>query len=573
MKTTRFLITCAMAIMALVLNSCEKGNEGKDEAKLNASPKEMSFDALDEIPQYIVVEAKNTNWDITVSDDDKTWLKATKESETSVKVTVEENTSIVKRDGVIVIKASKAGVADIEVAVEQKPSTNVPQGPTLAADPLSLTFEANDDKVEIVNVATYETDWTIAEGASADSWIHATREGSTIKVTVDAFDGTGEPRDGKITLTATEEGPEDVVISVHQRALSAPKPIIKLSSGTASFLASGSNPIDINIILEYVNTWDISYDATWFTATKGANKVTISVDDWDQTTERSSKIKVFSTEDGVEDKFITVVQSGAKSIKANPAELVFEHNATGDENKQVVQLTADATNSGYMTCQVRHTWISADYDNVTDKLTVTMAESYNGSTDRVGRIDIFDRNMNLITSIKVTQTAKPTEPTDDLNITEFNNDICTIYYGGNFNGVRRSYMIEVDLLGTGITDGTFGSGEQKGLGHALKLEFNSPYENRIPDGTYPLESEQYANTLTIGKTVSSLPGLRPGSWYFHFDGTKNHDKQLIITGGECKITTLNDQYTIECDFTTNAGSKITAKYVGALRNVGHALFN
>ncbi|MBB3700743.1 DNRLRE domain-containing protein [Flammeovirga yaeyamensis] len=191
------------------------------------------------------------------------------------------------------------------------------------------------------------------------SWMTASRSGNTITVTYNA-NSSGNTRSGRVNIN----GCLDTYVTIDQTTGSGPVCTLELNSSTVSFTESAGS---VNIAVTTSETFSVSDNQSWITASKSGDNVVINVTENTGSTERSGTVTV----SGCETKTISVTQSGTAttcSLSVSSSSLSFS-DAAGNN-------TVNVTSTESFTASSSQSWISTSISgNV-----ITVSVSANSSS-------------------------------------------------------------------------------------------------------------------------------------------------------------------------------------------------
>ena len=209
MKKLSFLV---IAATALTFAACDKGPE-KGPASLTATPEGLTFVSTDNTPQTVTVKAENVEWDFTIPDAAKEWLKAER-NDVGLSVTVTDNTAIDSRNSEIKIKpVNNTSVSPATVLVSQGGTSDLY---SIEVDKTELTFAGENNEPQEITVTTEGgLTWTCAMDPIGKTWVTTEVKENKIIVTV-ADNPKYEDRSGKLTVTPAVEGIDPVTVTITQ---------------------------------------------------------------------------------------------------------------------------------------------------------------------------------------------------------------------------------------------------------------------------------------------------------------------------------------------------------------------
>ena len=183
----------------------------------------------------------------------------------------------------------------------------------------SASFEA-EGGTKVFTVTSSEA-WKISSGTQP--WYNLAKGGKTLSLTVDPnLDETDRTDsftlssgDKTIRITITQKGQPAVAVAQQTTATPlkvSPKTSLSVSSNKLTFGASGGSQ---TITVSSTSTWTIGIGTTsWGHLTKNGNKLTVSVEPNNSTTQRTDW---FSVSAGGEDRRVDIVQQARSGSTSN----------------------------------------------------------------------------------------------------------------------------------------------------------------------------------------------------------------------------------------------------------------
>ncbi len=296
-----------------------------------------------------------------------------------ITVTVDPNTGMNTRTGIITIKDATSGKKLYDVKVEQSPSS-------LFVTPSSVTFAPEGSLVELDIVAVEE--WKIV----APSWITLNRKSGRENATVKASaisNRTGADRTDVIEVQ-TASGQTLASVAVKQAAIA-----FSVSPSDFQFKATGSTePLTISSNVSW--TASVS-DPTWLklSATSGKN-ATINLNATENTAQTARTAEVtFKATNGASLSTLSVTQLGA-GISASPAKLSYK---VGGGN-EVLHVSANS----HWTLSSDANWLSfSNKGGYSDADVNIKAEANETDHTRTATISLKNNADKVVQTISVTQ--------------------------------------------------------------------------------------------------------------------------------------------------------------------------
>jgi hypothetical protein len=165
---------------------------------LSVGSNSIEFEGEETGTKQVEITTKVSNWTATSS---ASWV-TTSQAGNALNITVsDKNPTTQQRQAIITINAGNASPQTLTVT--QKGAT-----PYLTVSPTSLSFTSSSSSAKSITVSTNESSWSFS--ASSD-WIHPSKSGNTLSVSVDKNEGAA--RSGNIIISAGNASSVTVKVS------------------------------------------------------------------------------------------------------------------------------------------------------------------------------------------------------------------------------------------------------------------------------------------------------------------------------------------------------------------------
>jgi hypothetical protein len=396
-----------------------------------------------------------------------------------------------------------------------------PEPDTLSVSPTRVTFAADDTKEEIVNVTTNVDAW---EFYKSDSWVSAIQSGDELRLSVQNYDGTEEPRYTKVTISA---GTADVVeIAVTQAARNT----LAVNPEAVSFNADETGSKTVAITTS-ASSWEATTGADWIVLSKQGNALTVTVNSGN--TSSSARVALISITGGnAPERTVTVTQAARHTLSVGTSSLTF---AAGSSS-QTVSISTSAPSWDAATDV---SWITLTKQS--GSLQVNVAA--NSGSARNGSVTVTAGNAAPVT-IAVRQDEQP--------VTTYRTAVGQYY--GNAANTGTAYF-SIDLYNFDPNVGLYITA------FCTLTDYNS---FRVTAGTYTIANTGARMTFYPGRVTSdtSVGGT--------IDYNFNTKKFIRVTGGTFTVESSGSSYTITTNFsgvdhaTGAAVDNIRATYTGTI---------
>lgn len=387
-----------------------------EEPVLYVSPTTLSF-GTNEIKKFLSIKNEGTgtlSWSIS---DDQTWLSVFPTNGTTVTET-DSVTVMVDRSGL----APGAYNGKITVTSDDKTETvevsmSVPQEPTLAVTPTSLSFGSTttSKKIYVSNTGLGTLFWQAEE---AQSWLTITPTSGTTKTETDSIivivDRSGLSEgdySGKIRIFSDDQS---VDVSV---TMTVPKPPTLSVTPDSLFFSSNaiSKTFDIVNSGSGILTWNLSGDQSWITATP-ANGTTES-----ETDQIIVTIDRYGLAAGEYTAIITITSNGGTAtvtirmtVPIEPTLSVFPTTLSYGSSETSKIFIIKNTGGEILTWSVSDdkAWITAapisgTTTTETDTVSVTVDRTGMGLGDYSGRVSVTSNGGNIDIPVSMTVSMGP----------------------------------------------------------------------------------------------------------------------------------------------------------------------
>ena len=245
-----------------------------------------------------------------------------------------------------------------------------------------FTFTADDTEERVATITTNVNSWSIER---LGDWINATEDDDRLRIRVENYNETGNPREGSITVSAGAAKP--VVIAIKQEARAS----LSVDPESLSFDAKESGSKSVQITTTAAG-WDAESDASWIKLAKQGNTLSVSVDA-NSGEDRSGRITLKAG--NAAEKTVTVTQTKQHTLSVSPSSLEFAADETG-EKSVTINTSAPSWNA-----TKEASWITLTPQGNTLKVSVEA----NTGANRSAQITVTAGNAPPVT-VSVTQKEK-----------------------------------------------------------------------------------------------------------------------------------------------------------------------
>jgi hypothetical protein len=472
----------------LLLSNCEK----KDPDVLSVSPTEFTFTADDTEEKVATV---TTNVDLWTIETLGGWVKCRKDTENDkLYISVENyNETGNPREANITVSAGQAAPVGITITQSARAS--------LSISPESLSFDASETGSKPVEITTNASSWD----AKADaSWIKLEKQGTTLKVSVDANSSTSD-RNAKITISAGNAIEKTVTVTQgKQNTLSVSK-----SSLTFESDETGEQSVTVTTT---ASSWNATTSASWLTLTKQSNTLKVSATANTGSSDRTATITV--TAGNAPPVTVSVTQAKRHTLSVSPSSLSF--TAGGDEKSVAITTTASSwnatTGASWITLSKQNNtlWVDVDANSSTSSRSATItvtagnAPSVTVSVSQTGKtpdaLSVSPTSLSFAYNATAQQTVTVTTNASSWNATT---SVSWITLTKQSNTLRVSVTANSSATLRSATI-TFTAGSASSVTVSVsQAGVTSPSSGVVPDGIY-----------SASGTPSGLFGSSPGpsSW-------------------------------------------------------------
>ena len=315
------LYMLALAALAMTLVSC-KGDEPEVKQSLSVEPLVLTFDATNAPSQEVAVEAVGVEWGIEVSAASSEWLKAVKNGDSGITVSVVDNPKSESRMGAVVVTVPSGSglLKNKEITVTQQ-GNDTPETFSIALSESKLTFAGEGAEPQNVKV-TVEGEgltWEAKPEGAAASWITVETVDGGFSVSVSDNPDTNK-RACVVTVTPSEESAEPCSVIVIQEGKVVP-PSLSADIEEIVFDYRGNPTTNSGINVFAVNTeWnavteDVNGESVrWLKITSSmpyTPYLAIEASPNPDEVERTGYVVITATAEGVEPVRVRVVQDAA----------------------------------------------------------------------------------------------------------------------------------------------------------------------------------------------------------------------------------------------------------------------
>lgn len=524
-KISKPIIACIVGCL-IILPSCDKSQK-EPTYKLDADPKTLIFPAETDEVKTVSVTADNVEWGIQKNNEEDTWLHLEKK-DGSVLVTADNNHNTEEREARFKITSSSDSVNPVEVTVTQLAKDKEYR---LAADPLALTFEAEESGIKTISVTSLNVDWNIA-GGEEYLWMHFEKSGDNILVSVDKNISV-EHREGKFTITSDIPSVAPIEITVTQTANENMDIVLTAIAGyRQDYYENGGSNFIMSLYTTEINEWGMPLGTGY----------QIEFDFF-------SELPLSEANPDVAAGTYTI-ENSYKKYTAIPGEY-FNDEYWGYEgyNFSAVSYFAD----GMLTEQKGISSGTFIVEKSGSEYTITADLILSDETPLTA---YFNGELPVASPFLTTLT-------EDTHVADMIGARVN-FYGDYYDA--GSYYWYIEMWGEGIEfDGSLvGNGDYFTLNFFSAREGDGVY---IPTGNYEL----LPDTKAAGTAIPGFAGfVYDGCWYMEMADNFPSGRHAPLSSEYIKVSRQDDKYIIEIDARDDAGNKITCKYEGELNINNHA---
>ena len=471
---------------------------------------------------------------------------------------------------ILTVLALAAAVLGVSCDRPEEPQVK----PTLTVSPSELAFAASGNSSKTVTVTAENVGWEITMSDESKAWITVTENSDGKTLTVSVSDNEAETaRNGSFTLTPDNVKVDPKRVTVSQEGAEVGDLSFSLDPTALTFDGEGAPAQEVVVAVSDAKlTWTAAPEEAakdWITVTASGDKISVSVADNPDTTERSGNVIVTPDTKSVNPKAVRVTQKGkvlppSLSINVEDPETGFKFQASGVQYEGASNIQVTAVNTDWNARAVDAdgnaiTWLKITV-NKNDGLSsinvdVTKNETYE---ERVGYV-LITATVEGVPEIRVTVTQDAAR--EHFSTLSGNVDVSKLVY--SYAEVNPNQDWEEADMGAGwyvylYSEGlTEDNGVFTGTGTYIMLEmsaehmgFNDDKEYYLSEGTYEIytdESGQRGPQMTYTK---GYPGYFDyqnfGSWALVVENGE------IVEKGPCAAGTVTvsrsgDSYTFTLD--------------------------
>lgn len=451
------------------------------------------------------------------------------------------------------------------------------QPASMEVTPESLTFNASGDAPKTITVAATGVDWDFVIPDKDKEWLKAEKSDGGLSVSV--TDNAGlEARNGQIRIEPDNTALLTETVLVSQSGIAY---TFEADKTALTFAGEDDAPQEVTVKAEGENlSWTFTVDAggrEWVDAQQQGDKIVVTVKDNPKYSERTAKITVKPSVEGLENIVITVTQTESTIdpyLRADKSELLFEGI---DKDPQTINvecfgvswtpaLKAETGDGGI-------DWFNIDTDKAAGTVTVTVKRNMTGAVRKgyiilnpsdtsveAVTITVMQEVGDLTLSTLTEDTVLPQEMLEGYALLKIQKDQPD--YQEYTEITIRIYDENVSMDNMGVWHGTGGRLEM--TVYCERLEGDG--YNYMPSVTYEVDDYQefgpdgvlYAYPTVYAGSLSAM-GRQKGSWYTYYEN--DVEKYAApITLGDMTVSRDGDVYTIEFAFEDDAQNKITGTF-------------
>lgn len=507
---------------------------------------------------------------------------------------------------ILTVLALAAAVLGVSCDRPEEPQVK----PTLTVSPSELAFAASGNSSKTVTVTAENVGWEITMSDESKAWITVTENSDGKTLTVSVSDNEAETaRNGSFTLTPDNVKVDPKRVTVSQEGAEVGDLSFSLDPTALTFDGEGAPAQEVVVAVSDAKlTWTAAPEEAakdWITVTASGDKISVSVADNPDTTERSGNVIVTPDTKSVNPKAVRVTQKGkvlplSLSTSVESGKLEFDY-------------------SGSLGTTVYVTAVNVDWNaRVSDK----PGEVGNG-VEWLKVASIVKESEYVETPYFIVQTGVNTtleERRAYVVVTSDNPEVPNVTIevvqaGGKEFLTNLTAPVEITDMGTGVVNDVFFSPNQKwqdrpvatwsltllapgverskdwqgfwhynGIGTRLFIEiyserivYNDDGEYYLPEGDYTVAADEMDEndqpvlvpfTVKPGEETSGNMSIVAGSWYLEVLGEEDvYGGMAPISSGTLHVARSGEEYTLTMDFKDDAGFSITGTCVTKLDNM------
>lgn len=212
---------------------------------------------------------------------------------------------------ILIVLALAAAVLGVSCDRPEEPQVK----PTLTVSPSELAFAASGNSSKTVTVTAENVGWEITMSDESKAWITVTENSDGKTLTVSVSDNEAETaRNGSFTLTPDNVKVDPKRVTVSQEGAEVGDLSFSLDPTALTFDGEGAPAQEVVVAVSDAKlTWTAAPEEAakdWITVTASGDKISVSVADNPDTTERSGNVIVTPDTKSVNPKAVRVTQKG-----------------------------------------------------------------------------------------------------------------------------------------------------------------------------------------------------------------------------------------------------------------------
>ena len=507
---------------------------------------------------------------------------------------------------ILTVLALAAAVLGVSCDRPEEPQVK----PTLTVSPSELAFAASGNSSKTVTVTAENVGWEITMSDESKAWITVTENSDGKTLTVSVSDNEAETaRNGSFTLTPDNVKVDPKRVTVSQEGAEVGDLSFSLDPTALTFDGEGAPAQEVVVAVSDAKlTWTAAPEEAakdWITVTASGDKISVSVADNPDTTERSGNVIVTPDTKSVNPKAVRVTQKGkvlppSLSTSVESGKLEFDYSVVVGTTVYVtaVDVNWDAKVSDTPDVVGNPVeWLKVSgitKENVDTPYFSVRPETNTTTEARSAYVVVTSDNPEVPNvTIEVVQAGGKeflTNLTAPVEITDMGTGVVNdVFFSPNQKWLDRPIaMWSLTLLAPGVerSKDWMGYWHYTGVGTRLYIElyserivYNDDGEYYLPDGDYAVAADEMDEndhavlvpfTVKPGEETNGNMSIGGGSWYLEVIGDAEEDvygDMAPISSGTLHVARSGEEYTLTMDFKDDAGFSITGTCVTKLDNI------
>ena len=505
---------------------------------------------------------------------------------------------------ILTVLALAAAVLGVSCDRPEEPQVK----PTLTVSPSELAFAASGNSSKTVTVTAENVGWEITMSDESKAWITVTENSDGKTLTVSVSDNEAETaRNGSFTLTPDNVKVDPKRVTVSQEGAEVGDLSFSLDPTALTFDGEGAPAQEVVVAVSDAQlTWTAAPEEAakdWITVTASGDKISVSVADNPDTTERSGNVIVTPDTKSVNPKAVRVTQKGkvlppSLSTSVESGKLEFDYSVVVGTTVYVTAVdvnwdakvsdTPDVVGNPVEWLKVS----SITKENVDTPYFSVRPETNTTTEARSAYVVVTSDNPEVPNvTIEVVQAGGKeflTNLTAPVEITDMGTGVVNdVFFSPNQKWQDRPVaMWSLTLLAPGVERSKDWQGfwHYNGIGTRLFIEiyserivYNDDGEYYLPEGDYTVAADEMDEndqpvlvpfTVKPGEETNGNMSIVAGSWYLEVLGEEDvYGGMAPISSGTLHVARSGEEYTLTMDFKDDAGFSITGTCVTKLDNM------